>query len=225
MTDVQTLHTVHRGEFVSLRPLAVDDAALTLAWRRSDRARLLNAGAGSVEAQAAWIARRPADELNFIIEINGPTPDAPGRPIGMLSLVQIDLDVGSAEAGRFLIGDAAAARGVPAAAEAIAILYRLAFDALGLQRLHGVTAASNTLMIKWHAHLGMREEGRLRRHVRIDGKLQDLVCLGLLEEEYRSIALPRLRALIAMGRPRPASSQGPAQGPAAPSTARSKESP
>lgn len=214
MSDVQAFNIVHRGEFVSLRPLTVDDAALTLAWRRSDRARLLNAGAVSVEAQAAWIASRPADELNFIIEINGRTPDSPGRPVGMLSLVHIDLDVGHAEAGRFLIGDEAAARGVPAAVEAIAILYRLAFDGLGLQRLHGVTVAANTLMIKWHAHLGMREEGRLRRHVRIDGKLHDLVCLGLLEEDYRAVTLPRLRALIAMGRPRV-----PPSRPASPSTA------
>lgn len=210
MTDTARLKAVRRGEFVTLRPIEVEDAALTLAWRRGDRARLLNSGAATVERQAAWIAARPDDEANFIIEINGSGPGEPGHPVGMLSLVDIDHDAGHAEAGRFLIGDEAAARGIPVAAEAIKLLYELAFDELGLQRIHGVTAAANTLMIKWHNYLGMETEGRLRRHIRIDGELQDLVCLGLLEEDYRKRTRPRLAALIAMGRrPAPTGSDTP----------------
>lgn len=189
------------GEFVNLRPLRVEDAALTLRWRRAERARLLNRGAETVEQQACWIAARGPNERNFIIE----TKQA--RPIGMLSLGNIDRTQRRAEPGRFLIGDEAAAKGIPAAAEAMKLLYELAFDQLALRRVYGTVAADNVLMIKWQAYLGMVEEGRLREHYFIDGRFQDAVVFGLLEDEYRRRTRPRLLGLIAAGRLEAASSK------------------
>jgi RimJ/RimL family protein N-acetyltransferase len=55
-------------------------------------------------------------------------------------------------------------------------------------------------MIKWQRYLGMREEGRLRNHYLIGDRFQDAVCLGILAEEYRGQARPRMEALIAAGR-------------------------
>jgi hypothetical protein len=48
--------------------------------------------------------------------------------------------------------------------------------------------------------MGMTEEGRLRRHFYINGRFQDAVCLGILAEEYRNRALPRMNSLIAAAR-------------------------
>lgn len=189
MTD-----TTLSGEFVTLRPLRVEDAELTLAWRRADRAALLNRGAQSVEQQREWIAARPESERNFIIELTG------GCPVGMLSLVAIDPVNRHAESARFLIGAEQAVRGVPAAVEAMKLLYELAFEQLELERVWGMVAGDNRLMIKWQRYLGMKEEGRLRRHYFIDGRVQDAVCLGILAEEYRNLARPRMDALIAAGR-------------------------
>jgi diamine N-acetyltransferase len=182
------------GEFVVLRPLRPEDAPITLEWRNSARARLLNVGAQDLEAQERWIASRPDTERNEIIE----TLD--GRPLGMLSLIDIDLTHRHAETARFLIGDEEAVKGIPAAVEAMKLLYQLAFDELGLVRIYGTVAESNARMIKWQRYLGMVEEGRLRRHLFIDGTWQDAVCLGLLEDEYRSVSLPRMNALIAAAR-------------------------
>lgn len=183
------------GEFVNLRPLRPEDAALTLAWRNAQRARFLNAGAASVEQQAAWIASRPASEYNYIIELKN------GHPVGMLSLVGIDRANRHGEPGRFLIGDEAATQGVPAAVEAMKLLYELAFDRLGLLRVCGIIAANNTLMIKWQKYLGMKEEGRLRQHLcQKDGSFEDAVYLGMLADEYRKSALPRMKVLIAAAR-------------------------
>lgn len=184
------------GEFVDLRPLRVDDAALTLGWRQANRARFLNAGAASVEQQAAWIAGRPASEYNYIIALKN------GHPIGMLSLIGIDRANRHGEPGRFLIGDEPAAQGIPAAVEAMKLLYELAFDRLGLVRVCGIIAANNTLMAKWQKYLGMKEEGCLRNHLCQNGKFEDAIFLGMLVEEYRKTALPRMKALIAAGRPR-----------------------
>ena len=188
-------HSVHlRGEFVALRPLAVDDAAITFAWRQSQRAKLLNKGAETVEQQARWIASRPASEYNFVIELKD------GRPIGMLSLSGIDPVNRHAEPGRFLIGEEKAARGIPAAVEAMKLLYEFTFDQLGMVRIWGTIAGDNSLMIKWQKYLGMKEEGRLRRHYFIDGHFQDALVMGLLAEEYRTVSLPRMNALIAAAR-------------------------
>jgi diamine N-acetyltransferase len=183
-----------RGRYVVLRPLQVDDAALTFGWRQGARAILLNQGAQSVEQQARWIDNRPASEYNFIIE----TLDR--KPIGMLSLTGIDRVNRVGEPGRFLIGDEAAAQGIPAAAEAMKLLYELAFDELSLRRVWGIVASENRRMIKWQTYLGMTREGTLRQHLYINGQLQDAVVFGLLADEYRRQTLPRLEALIAAAR-------------------------
>jgi diamine N-acetyltransferase len=191
--------TTLRGTYVTLRPLTVEDAELTLRWRLDQRAKLLNRGAVTVEEQAAWIAARPASEVNFVIDL------ASGKPVGMLSLVGIDRVNRHAEPARFLIGEPDLVRGIPAAVEAMRLLYAYAFDELHLHRVHGTIAADNRLMVKWQAYLGMREEGVLRQHYFIGGVFRDAVVVGMLEEEYRAVTVPRMNGLI--GRPRSESSQ------------------
>jgi diamine N-acetyltransferase len=168
----------------------VDDAELTLRWRLDERAGLLNQGAMTVAEQAAWIASRPAAEFNFVIEL------ASGKPVGMLSLTNVDQANRRAEPGRFLIGEPDAVRGFPVAVEAMKLLYEFAFDELMLHRVHGTVVAENRLMLKWQTYLGMREEGVLREHYLIDGTYRDAICLALLEDEFRSQALPRMNVLI-----------------------------
>ena len=194
--SLDPISTLLRGEFVSLRPLTVGDAKLTFGWRQSARAALLNKGADNVEQQARWIASRPKSEFNFIIEIEG------GRPVGMLSLTDVDQVNSRAEPGRFLIGEEASVHGIPVAAEAMLLLYEFAFDQLKLHRVCGTVAGDNVRMIKWQLFMGMTQEGRLRDHYFINGHFQDAVFFGLLESDYRRAALPRLKAMVAAGRMR-----------------------
>jgi diamine N-acetyltransferase len=51
-------------------------------------------------------------------------------------------------------------------------------------------------MLKLHLYLGMKEEGRLREHQFIAGRYHDIVCVGMIESEYRTVAVPRMSALI-----------------------------
>lgn len=193
---IAPVSTILSGEFVNLRPLTTDDAALTFAWRQGARALLLNKGAENIEQQVRWIASRPASEFNFMIELKD------GRAVGMISLTDIDPVNSRAEPGRFLIGDEAAVQGVPVAAEAMLLLYELAFDRLGLHRVCGTVAGDNTRMIKWQLFMGMTQEGRLRDHYFINDHFQDAVFFGLLESDYRRIAIPRLKSMVAAGRMR-----------------------
>ncbi|MCA2265751.1 acetyltransferase [Mycobacterium marseillense] len=182
------------GEFVTLRPIAVDDASLTLTWRKSARAANLNAPPQSLEQQTNWIATRPDSEYNFIIELKD------GRRVGMVSLTGVDTTHRRAEPGRFLIGDEEAVRGLPVAVEAMKLVYELAFGKLGLQRVHGSVASDNKLMIKWQKFMGMTEEGRLRNHYFINGKFQDAVIFGLLAEEYAAKTKPNMEVFIKAAR-------------------------
>jgi diamine N-acetyltransferase len=186
------------GEFVTLRPLRPADAELTLAWRQSQRAINLNRGAATVVQQAAWIASRPESEYNFLITLKS------GQAVGMVSLINVDTEHRRAEPARFLIGEEDAVRGIPAAVEAMKLVYELAFDQLGLLKVHGAVVSDNPLMLKWQKFLGMKEEGRLRQHLFINGHFQDSVMLGMLADEYRNNALPRMKMLIAAGRSRAA---------------------
>lgn len=191
-----------QGEFVDLVPLTVAHAELTFRWRQGERAANLNRGASDVAQQAAWIAARPASEYNFIICLKN------GDPVGMVSVSGIDTIHRHCEPGRFLIGEEEAVRGIPAAVEAMKLIYELVFDQLGLLRIFGTIASDNVLMMKWQKFLGMKEEGRLRRHYFINNHFQDAVLFGMLEDEYRTQALPRMRSLIAAGRARSTATTG-----------------
>jgi RimJ/RimL family protein N-acetyltransferase len=181
------------GQFVDLLPLAAEYADVTFRWRQGARARLLNRGADTVDRQRAWIDARPDTERNYVIALKD------GRPVGMVSLVDIDRTARKAEPARFLIGDEAAARGVPVAAEALLLLYCHAFDTLGLHRLYGIVVSANQPMMKFHEYSGMRREGVLRDHLFVDDRLHDGIVYGLLEAEFRSTTISRLNGLIAMG--------------------------
>jgi diamine N-acetyltransferase len=190
MTTIKKLE----GEFIRLRLLQVSDSELTYQWRHIARAKYLNKAASSIFDQAKWIESRPTSEQNFIIELNN------GLPIGMISLVNIDHVNHHAESSRFLIANEEAVKGIPAAVESMKLLYELAFDELNLVRISGIVAENNSLMIKWQKYLGMKEEGRLRKHLYQDGQYFDAVCLGVLVDEYRKITAPRMNVLIAAAR-------------------------
>src|SRR5664279_4973979 len=119
---------------VVLRPLSVDDAETTQKWRTSPRAFLLNKGAQNVEQQKVWIASRALlPEYNFVMEVAG-------QPVGMISLVDIDL-------AHLRVGEEKAVRGIPVALEAVQLLYGMAFDKLRLRKLWGPIASENKQMI------------------------------------------------------------------------------
>ena len=181
-----------KGQHIVLRKLDVKDAEITHRWRHSQRANLLNQSHTTIETQAGWIASRPLSEINYIIE----TKD--GTPVGMLSLVAIDTANARAESARFLIGEEEKVKGIPAAVEAMQLLYELAFKTLSLHKVYGTVAAENHLMIKWQKYLGMKEEGRLREHYFINEHFQDAVCLGILKSEYETTTKSRMKALVKM---------------------------
>ena len=186
------------GKYVYLRPLTPDDADTTQRWRTSGRAFLLNKGAQSVAEQRTWIRSREkyvetGAEYNFIQVLTHT-----GQQVGMISLVGVDLVHRHAEPAHLLIGEEDAVKGMPVAFEATKLIYQLAFDTLGLHRVYGPIASGNKGMLRYHLNLGMTEEGRQRDHYFLNGKWHDAVLVGMLEDEYHAVALPKLNRMIAI---------------------------
>ncbi|MDP1720731.1 MAG: GNAT family N-acetyltransferase [Candidatus Nanopelagicaceae bacterium] len=171
-----------------LRLLVVSDAELTLKWRLSPRARLLHVGAQTISEQEEWIQSRPENELNFIIET------IKGEPCGMISLVKIDLVNLLAEPARFLVDQNFSKK--PIAVEATLILYKVAFEILGLQKLHGQIVGPNKRMLAWQQHYGMVIEDRLNQQMEKSADREDYCLVSLSRTDYLSITVPRMERFL-----------------------------
>jgi RimJ/RimL family protein N-acetyltransferase len=166
------------GKYVRLRPLMLNDAEITWAWRMSERAMLLHTGAGTVEEQWEWIANRPPNEYNWIIEL------LDGTPVGMYALT--DIDPPTATAARFIIGERTNANGGWVAAEATRLLYWLAFDSMGLSRLNGTVNKANVGMIHWNSYIGWER----------DNEETDEIVIHITAETYRRVTRRKLDLLL-----------------------------
>jgi RimJ/RimL family protein N-acetyltransferase len=178
------------GQFVSLRPLSPDDAAITLQWRLSPRSAFLQPGASTVAEQRSWIVAHQRDsEQNFIIQMGT-------QPVGMISLYDINLRNRNAELGRLLIGDAEASRGVPVFYETELLLCDYAFESLKLHKLYGHIMEGNDPMLRAMLCLGFNREGLLRDHYLVGDSFQSAVAVSLLDEEYWQSCRPMLVQMI-----------------------------
>lgn len=181
-----------KGHMATLRPLIVDDAELTFAWRSGARARLLQRGARTVDEQRAWIAtRNKTGELNFVIQYRD-------QPVGMIALLDINYLHGSVQMGRLLIGEEELVGKAPVAFESDLMLCDYAFDVLKMHKIYGDVMEENHGMLKTRFYLGYKQDGILRDHYLYDGLYKNTVAVSILEDEYRKVCRPKLVSLINM---------------------------
>jgi RimJ/RimL family protein N-acetyltransferase len=123
---------IFESNLVRLRLLDVSDLPMTRRWRNQDSIRkwFLNTGIISEEQHLAWFARyhEQDDDFVFIIE----KKENENRPVGQVSIYQIDWSNYRAEYGRIMIGEADA-RGKGLAKAATKLVLEVAFGALGLK--------------------------------------------------------------------------------------------
>ncbi|MFI5275077.1 MAG: GNAT family N-acetyltransferase [Ktedonobacterales bacterium] len=70
--------------------------------------------------------------------------------------------------------------------DAIAVLLDWAFRIQNFRRIWLETLARNERAIRCYRSLGFQEEGRLRQHEYSDGAYDDVICMGLLRDEWES---------------------------------------
>jgi diamine N-acetyltransferase len=179
------------GSLVTLRPLTVDDAAITLRWRLSARAMYMQEGARTETDQRAWIAAHANEPgaYNFIQVYRG-------SPVGMVALQQIDSINRSAVMGRLLIGEPELVGSAPVFFETEILLCDFAFDSLEIHKIYGEIMEDNIGMVRTRLYFGYKQDGLLRDHYFVRGAFHNAVAVSLLETEYRSVARPKLVQLI-----------------------------
>ncbi|HZT57754.1 MAG TPA: GNAT family N-acetyltransferase [Pyrinomonadaceae bacterium] len=130
------------GGRVRLRLLEESDLGLTLAWRNQDHIRSWFVHSEPLtEAQhRAWFERYAPrdDDFVFVIEETNELH----KPVGQVSLYNIDWPNARAEFGRMLVGEPEAT-GKGLAKEATALAVEYAFGALGMKEIEAFIKSTN----------------------------------------------------------------------------------
>lgn len=152
-----------------LRPVRIEDAAFILELRTDpELGRFLHATSPRLADQEAWLevyAGRAGDYY-FIVE---DTKDE--APVGTIGVYDVEAEgPGQAEWGRWLIHPRSVA-----AVESALLVYRMAFEQLGLDEVYCRTMADNAKVVSFHDSSGARREGLLKDHVVLAGQPHDSV--------------------------------------------------
>lgn len=175
------------GPAFRLRPITDADAPLVLELRSdTKRNRYLHPIPPRLDDQLAWFARyyeRPGDYY-FVVE----RQDS-GAAEGVISLYDVDLKAGCGEWGRWILRP-----GSLAAVESAWLIYRCAFEQLGLKRVFCRTVADNVSVVSFHDSCGITEKRLLPSHFNLGGKPTDAVEHEVTREAWSAINL-RLQKL------------------------------
>jgi len=176
MTGVPTL----TGPRVILRKPRSDDASARLALGTvPEIAAMFGASRDEMRpmTQAAangWLRRLADHPQAWIIEH--------GALIGEIRLDHVDRRDRRAALAIGILDPASLGRGL--GTEAMALVLRHAFGALGLHRVSARVLAHNTRAIRAYRKCGFVEEGREREAALIDGDWRDDVIMGVLDRDF-----------------------------------------
>ena len=151
------------GYAFRLRPITDNDAAFVVELRNNPETnRYLHAGANRVEDQLAWLARyyESEDSYYFVVErcINGMRE-------GAIGLYDVDGATGTGEWGRWILGPNSLA-----AVESAYLIYRTAFELLGLTSVYCRTVSDNEKVVSFHDSCGIAGRRVLPQHFELGGR-------------------------------------------------------
>jgi RimJ/RimL family protein N-acetyltransferase len=192
-------HDLHiEGQAFRLRPVTADDGAAIVALRnRPELSRFINATSADPADQYAWLEgyHGRAGDYYFIVE------GSDGAFEGTIALYDVDAELGIAEWGRWILRPNSLA-----AVESALLLYRLAFDRLGLEAVYCRTVAANEAVVSFHNSCGLESGGIQAGGFERDSIQHDLIEQRLRRENWPAVEarLAGLAAAVARRRERPA---------------------
>lgn len=156
------------GYAFRLRPITDEDAAFVVELRNNqDLNRYLHSSANRVEDQLSWLARyyESEDSYYFIVErsVNGTSE-------GTIGLCDVDGVTGIGEWGRWILRP-----GSLAAVESAYLIYRIAFERLGLRNVYSRTVLDNEKVVSFHNSCGIQERRILPQHFKLVGRSHDAI--------------------------------------------------
>ncbi len=151
------------GVGFNLRLLGAEDLATTLDWRNREdiRHHFIKSEIISLQQHLSWWEEYCTRDNDFVFVIE--ETEKLNRPVGQVSLYNIDLKKGEAEYGRLMIGDSKA-RGKGLARRATEFLLTWAFNSLEIKRIYLRVLKDNTIAINRYRRFGFiscGDNGRL----------------------------------------------------------------
>jgi len=170
------------GAKTRLRPVRDDDLPQLTAWANDPDVRywLHHSDREDATVEDAREVYMPSDEsrLSLAIEIDA------GALIGVIRLIGIDRTHGRAELA-IVIGDQTAwGRGY--GTDAMRVILRHGFEAIGLRRIDLITDADNERGIRSYEKCGFVREGLLRKYRLRHGEPVDMIAMSILSEEFEA---------------------------------------
>ncbi|HSL05495.1 MAG TPA: GNAT family N-acetyltransferase [Nitrospiraceae bacterium] len=151
-----------------MRPITDNDAAFVVELRSNPKLnRYLHTNSNRVEDQLAWLARYYECEGAYYFVIERRTN---GMPEGVIALYDIDMATSCGEWGRWILKPSSLA-----AVESAYLVYRTAFELLGLNSVYCRTAADNQKVVSFHDSCGVTTRRALPQHFELGGHRHDAV--------------------------------------------------
>jgi len=175
------------GAACVLRPLRIEDQAVTLPWRQ-DLETVLGVMGYRLPVtslgEQSWFDGALKDQSRGRVTMMIEAPDK--TPVGLVHLVGVDWVSRVAEFG-ILIGDKGV-RGKGVGRDATKLMLEYGFRTLNLNRIWLRVTQGNAAAIRVYERLGFQREGVLRQAFFADGALQDVLVMGLLAGEWHKPA-------------------------------------
>lgn len=175
-----------------LRPAQIEDSSFIVETRTkdADRNKYIHAISQDVSFQEAWMKKyyERAGDYYFIVE-NLLT----GRPEGLIGIYDVDQDRKTAEWGRWVVLPESLC-----ATESVYLMYRVAFEILGLESVYSRTIKENQAVVSFHDSLGAMNKGVLADAFEIEGKTYDAVEHLTDRELWNKSILPKAEKIAKM---------------------------
>lgn len=177
-----------KSEF-ALRPMAVNDAPMVLAWRNQDHIRknMYTDHIIKPEEHAGWTARVIEDPACDYYIFSHQT-----RPIGLVGFYDIQPIHHRAD-WAFYLGESDAPKGAGPAMEYFAI--ELVFDKHPIDKLCCEVFTFNAGVIKLHERFGFVHEGLLKAHYWKEGP-EDVARMALFRDTWEDIRQEQAEGLF-----------------------------
>jgi RimJ/RimL family protein N-acetyltransferase len=183
------------GHAFALRPIELDDAGLIVELRGdAERTRFLHPIPLDVARQAEFLERYFAREGDYYFVVERIGGEA-NRPEGLVSIYNLEPDVGRAEWGRWILRD-----GSLAAVESAWLIYRVAFERLGLNEVYCLTLIDSSEVLSFHDRAGLARARHLEGVVEIDGLPRDAIEHVLTREQWPQVCAKLERLALGLAR-------------------------
>lgn len=169
--------TGDRSPVDRLRPMCEQDLTLVLAWRNHPEVRryMFSTHEIAIEEHRRWFERASQDSARHLLIY-----EKECVPLGFVNLHVFDPAAGLVDWGFYVSPEALRGTGT-LLGKAVA---RQVFEVLSLHKLCGQVLKFNERSLRFHLRLGFQQEGVLREQHFDGARYHDLVCFGLLRNEW-----------------------------------------